>query len=750
MYFRRHGKIIKIFTIALTAGTLISCGSSKKNSEAAGLVTGVDGAVVTSSDIDLIISSKLALIPPKESGSGLRLVETYEDDKTNVYVEERSLEVLNQAESILCFIAQTRFETQVNKGPYYAIVNGSLCEEEQRDDQGGKDLMNMKVLVTREPNAPLNAVGWIKEERDGETNFIHWKLVIAEGSNSQNPLGIFRFNFGFKDASGVQRGGGLIETSRDAEGIKLRFYESQDMGDRSGMSAASALMAINADGTITGGKARMKNLWEEASYGSEESEYIVDFNDSYLAKVGTNSRTWNDESNTAEEDACIDRSQYSSVVYRYGLYNADGSRKNLNSGFPIEFEKDGVIRRGNASYWGIWTEGDVGLENGASINKVDWTEGEKTTTPYTVIHAPGKLYKYTKNSIKLGDLLNTDLRMWESEGNFIVQWNGTNFVKIAKEVFSEDGPPSLEPASGTVTAPEWGYNFYVESLSAQISIGSNQTLSNNLELSFHSQELVSGSEAANLSLKCYSQCPKTDGSTTLDNTEEWNIRLNTTTPIEYTFNATNKNLYRGSSPFVAPSGGDRDWLESGVLVTAAQLGSYGSENISPWELQGKLDTYYKWQSGSNSWGQYYGVVDENGSIVEFDKPLEIKYVHSQANDFDGKAENNSYNKTFRLNYGGFGDLWGIPWKEMEGSADHKPVFSLKSGTSLQDDAGATYTVKALNVAQVLTSVDAASCAGLDPSSAPELPGEDVVQEVDIGEEPEDEIATKVIEGNLID
>ena len=754
----RSKRVCGIFALAATAGMLSSCGSSKKSDDTAtpGLVTGVDGAVVTASDAELVIASKLALIPPKDGSAGLRLAETFDDDKTNVFVEERSMEALAQAESILCFINQTRFETQVNKGAYVAVVNESLCENKEKDQNGGQSLMNMKVIATREANAPLNAVGWIEEEDDGEKHFIHWRLVIAEGSSATNPLGIFRFNWAFKNAAGEQMGGGLIESYRSsASGLGLRFYSSDGNSEEGGYTAANAEMTLGADGAINGGKATTAQVWEGSEW-SFNSQYKIDFNDSYLYKSGTETSGNSGNEETESGDACVDRGAYNSVVYRYGLYNDDGSRKNLNSGFPIEFEVDGETRHGHASYWGLWTEGEVALDNGAEVNRVDWSSGDKVTTPYTVIHAPGKLIKYTKKTLKLSELANTDLRMWEyneqtqESATYIVHWNGSQFVKIAKEVQNQDGPPSYEEASGAVTAPEWGFNFWAESLNANIGIPKTATLSNDLELSYHSQETVSGSEAANLTLSCYSRCPKVDGSGGYDNENEWEIRLNTATPISYTFNASDKNLYSGSTAFSAPSSQD-NWIESGALVTSAQLGNLGSQNISPWELQGQLDSFYKWQSSANPWGQYYSVKDANGAIVTFDKPLEFKYVHSQASDYDGKAENDGYGKTFRLNYGGFGDLWGIPWENVEGSSESKPIFSLKTGTVLTDDAGSSYRVKAIDVAQMLTVVDAGLCtgAGLDPAGAPALPGSDVIEAVDIGDQPGDDIAIKVIEGELV-
>jgi hypothetical protein len=650
----------------------------------------------------------------------------------------------------------------VNKGPYIAIVDQQLCENKERDQNGGQSMMNMKLNVTREPNRALEAKGWIAQEEDGHIMNIRFQLKIAEGSSIRNPLGIFRFNWGFFDQNETQNGGGMIESYRSAVdgSIGLRFYETSSHGEGEGSSAANALMSL-ANGEIVGGRVSTYQSWNEPQY-SFESDYKVSFNSDYLAKVGT---IQDGSSDSASGSACIDRGNFNSIVYRYGLYNADGSRKNLNSGFPIEFDYDGQTRHGHASYWGIWTEGEIALDNGTSVRKVDWSSGEKVTEDYTVVHAPGKLVKYSKNAITLGDLKNTDLEYWSNTDSkqYIVHWNGSNFEKKSEVTYGDEGPEYTE-TSGILAEPEWGYYFWVESMSANINIPRDATLSDNLTLSYHSQEVVSGSQTSDLTgLRCFSRCPKM--SATYDSSDsnwaykaypsgknEWDMLVSDGAIATYSFDASTKNLSDGASSFSAPSGGEDQgaWIDSGVLVTDSQLNSLPSTAISPYELESRLDTYYRWESSSNSWGQYYGLANAStGESVTFDKPLEFKYTHSQAKDYDGKDDNSSYGKTFRISYGGFGDLWGIPWKKVDGAERDRPLFSLASGTELSDGSN-TYRVKPLEVAQWPTSVDSSLCSDLDPNQAPELPTSDVLTSIDNGAEPaDDDTPIRVIEGEVV-
>ena len=69
----------------------------------------------------------------------------------------------------------------------------------------------------------------------------------------------------------------------------------------------------------------------------------------------------------------------------------------------------------------------------------------------------------------------------------------------------------------------------------------------------------------------------------------------------------------------------------------------------------ELATYYQWETGPNQWNQFAAVKDGNGDIVAFDAPLQVSY------DVPNSAHYGAYaGKSIVLQYGGFGDLWGIP------------------------------------------------------------------------------------------
>src|SRR5262249_33693524 len=64
-------------------------------------------------------------------------------------------------------------------------------------------------------------------------------------------------------------------------------------------------------------------------------------------------------------------------------------------------------------------------------------------------------------------------------------------------------------------------------------------------------------------------------------------------------------------------------------------------------------------TGPNSWDQFTALKDSNNAFVHFDAPLNVKFV-VPANTSGQLPYGNYAGTTMVLQYGGFGDLWGIP------------------------------------------------------------------------------------------
>jgi hypothetical protein len=358
----------------------------------------------------------------------------------------------------------------------------------------------------------------------------------------------------------------------------------------------------------------------------------------------------------------------------------------------------------------------------------------------------------TKSTTTLGALKGADLMYWDNGNNYVVKWDGTTLSKTAKQSWGDNGPEE-EEASGAVTLNDWGTHLWVPSLNAGIQIPGGVTLTDGLSLGYHSQKIVSGSsEAPTCNLVCFSNCPKmtpaladfSQSSTPTmgpmssnlyySYTNSWgttNQRNNLVTPFAtYTWDSSVQNLKEGSTLFALPSGLSTDQksqsqiqnVYSGALVCEEAMAAFtNKENKGPWELQNTLDTYYTFSAGPQTWNQFVSLKDKTtGNFVAFDAPLNLSYVHSTVNDWDGNTDTAIIGKSYRLDYAGPGQLHGIPWKMAKDVGHHMPLFSIRSGTKVGD-----YTIIAIDGEQRLAkAASEASCSAIPLEGGPAMPSVD--------------------------
>jgi hypothetical protein len=660
----------------------------------------------------------------------------------------------------MCFLSQTKFWEQANAGVYQAQVDENKCKREQEEGSGGSGqqgssassgqtpkLVTVYVNSTREENKPLIANLRLVEEK-GQ---YHVKVVVVEPPSDEAPAGIFEMRYtGW--AEGQSMGSGFIRTKRTAGGTKfiLETGSNESGGGRSGKSQGVAeLEAIDED-TMIGYVNSDSSGTEEERQQSYSSVGKARFDANFLNVDYTTSYTSPEHSGSNALKGCYDLNKYKTAIFRYDLLDASGAVVKRNSGFPIEFTSEGSVRHGWAGYHGMWLGENASATTGMEVNKVDWTNGQKVSTPYTVFAAPGKLTKNTKSTTTLGALKGADLMYWDNGNNYVVKWDGTTLSKTAKQSWGDNGPEE-EEASGAVTLNDWGTHLWVPSLNAGIQIPGGVTLTDSLSLGYHSQKIVSGtSEAPTCNLVCFSNCPKmtpaladfTQSSTPsmgpmssnlyYSYTNSWgttNQRNNLVTPFAtYTWDSSVQNLKEGSTLFALPSGLSTDQksqqqnVYSGALVCSDVIaGIENRENKGPWELQNTLDTYYTFSAGPQSWNQFVSLKDKTtGNFVAFDAPLNLSYVHSTVNDWDGNTDSSIIGKSYRLDYAGPGQLQGIPWKLAKDVGHHMPLFSIRSGTKVGD-----YTIVAIDGEQRLAkAASEASCSAIPLEGGPEMPSLD--------------------------
>jgi hypothetical protein len=99
-------------------------------------------------------------------------------------------------------------------------------------------------------------------------------------------------------------------------------------------------------------------------------------------------------------------------------------------------------------------------------------------------------------------------------------------------------------------------------------------------------------------------------------------------------------------------------VRSGRLFTnlAAAECSQGSNTFCDWKVNAQ-SVYYQWETGAESHNQFAAVKDSSGHFVTFDAPLQVNFQVP-----GGTAYGDFAGQSMVLQYGGFGDLWGIPGK----------------------------------------------------------------------------------------
>lgn len=757
-----------------------ACGKKSKSSTDAvsdGSIAPTEDALVTLATGALQLAGEVAILKGKDASTTLALgskevsFKLLEDHPVRLRVTNEAFEDLEKAGSIMCFLSQTKFWEQANNGVYQAQVDSKKCEPDKGggngdDSSGGEDespdLQVAYIKSVREENKPLIAEIRIAAGGDKEEAYYHVKVIVVEPPSSTAPAGIFDMHYTAHMGSKVGETGFIRTKRTSADKFVLETGSSgSEGGGNEGKSQGIAELQVEDEVTVAGFlQSDSAGNWGEQKYSSKG---IARFADNYLNVNFTSTHSGPQGENKEELKGCYDLGKYKTAMFRYDLVDtATGVTKKLNSGFPIEFDKDGKTQRGWAGFHGVWLGESGSVKTGDTIKKVSWTGGKKSTSDYTVFAAPGKLTKLTKASVTLGDLKGVDLNLYDMGSQYIVKWDGTTLSKTAKVTNGKNGPEE-EAATGAVTIPQWGINFYVSSLNAMIRISKEDVLSNSLAISYFAEKVVSGTaEVPSCEMVCFQNCPvmapaasdfarsqggmngpmvsglykKTSVSWGGGAASDSNQSQNISTPLAtYTWDASTQNLKEGSTAFALPSGlssssQDLQMINSGSLVCAADYAAISGNkaSIDPYRMQNGLTSFYRFNAGANDWNKFISLKDSTGTFVSFDQPLELSYTHTTANDWDANTDTSFIGKSFRLQYEGPGNLHGIPWKYAKEIGHQMPLFSIKSGVTV-----GAYTIYPINGEQRLAkAADEASCAAIPLEDAPALPELDGVA-IDVGD-----------------
>ncbi|MGD8567488.1 MAG: hypothetical protein PVJ39_05350 [Gammaproteobacteria bacterium] len=819
-------KLITHFLVALCCVVLPACGgggSGSGGSGGGGSVVGVqlpdNVSVVTATDD----SSAKPLAPTGVvvDTSGYAATSDYALDETRSHVYDPSMEPLDSVNMILCLMEQTRASDMVNQGAYIALVDEDKCEQGQNQSNGsqaGQTSSNVKqynkwtVQSSRASSSdPMIVKIWVPGDNvdpsDPNANpedaqNILVEVTATEGVSADKPFGSFSMNFKGVVDEGLFGGTpgnyqtmmlGLLETVDNAMGQPQFRFINVGGGEANSMitdfSFTEATAVVMDDASGTGGVAKTMASFSDPMGGTQSKTFAVAFNDTHLRRALDSN---ND--NSADVEACVDRNQFNTQVWRYNLYHAadgmfngraviTGDRVVLNSGFPFRYDTGNGEIDGHISYWGLWAENDAAIPDGATIQRMNFSSG--TTTPYTVNVSPGKLIKRSANTELLSKYQGDKFTGWynhptagDPTSKGYDSWEisvdtNNDFVITGGVTWGENGPQVTSEGPYTITLTG-GENLWLwsDALGGNIVYVYDSTVTNpaNRTVTFYDEEFVYPDDTlfsgGNVTVYCYDRC-MIGGLTQTDvNNATSDMDLfypSDGTEYVYTLTASNGKLTltdnTAAGATVSTDGLDLSSLGIDWGMQTGEMVADNSAIVNPWDVYNQPVTF-RWETGSNEWNKLITVSDSNG-IVRFDKPLQFNYTLEAGDEANGDPSGNA-GKTFLLEYGGNGELWGFPWQPEAGcdtSTEQCRWYSavtLKNGVQLTDGDGNNFVVKQIEREQNMQEVslspncDALNAANLFSDPAMTLPTTSDINSVSfsLADKPVVTDAPAVIEGEL--
>ncbi len=729
----------------------------------------------------------------------------YVTDPQQSHVEDATSDGIQQVNNITCYMSSMRPDALVNDGPYIALIDQNKCDSSSQSSASnggstsdGSQAANYQSTVVNSTRASLNdpmiAGIWV-DQSDGDSGHgtIYVHLSATQAPSNTNPYGQFRLDFcGLMDANpGSCSMRGFME---GADG-SLKFYQDEQRGPG---QASNTALELSSVGTTSG----------SGGLTTIQTDSGTTVTTSYLFAY--------DQNNFLRGDQCFSRDASDPAtgmsVWSYGLYNSSsGARVNLNSGFPIQYTSNGQMFQGFMGYWGLSLPQDAlaTLTTGSTVQKVDYNNNSAPTlTNYSVVLAGGKLTKYTRKATTLNAIDQIEIDTWVNDATnlyagapsntqYEIHWDDASgmFVVDAQmncgqngcQAHTLDTPQPVDPAFWKQA--QNGVQGFSQSLGGDVFVDLSNAnapiVSSVVPVVYHAQNIVYPADMP-ATLYCVQNCQTatslqaffTQGSSasspyTSSSFNNWNPSSAYVTYSSDTQSAvltsggqaavfTNASAYQQSPQY---QGGVRSGPLFDDLTTAecnpGTAGSYCYYKSSD------LDHYYVWETGPNNWNQFAGVTDSNNGFVMFDPPLQVTYNVPNASAYGQYA-----GKSIVLQYGGFGNLWGIPGNcvssltNQPASCDagnnvrYVPQFAIPYDATLGtvSDGSNTYLVKWLDREIRFASKSLSACSALTlpsqsditlPTSADLKNPSDPASDIYIGSKPVVTDAPRVIQGEVM-
>ncbi len=773
------------------------------------------------SALSLMMATGAFAAPPANS--------PYVTDAQNSQVQDATSHSIGQVNMITCIMSSMRPDALVNQGPYIALIDQNKCDAAKQSStsnsgsSGGAsqapNYMTAVVNSTRASNSdPMVVSAWISLT-DGPNNTpatVYAHISASAAPSSTDPYGTFRLDYCGK-ASGIT--GCLMNGFMQAGSGTLSYYETDQGGGQGGTQ--STALQLGSVGTSTGSGS--VSVMQSQNGQSQSQAYNFAYNADYFYRQ--------DSSNQSEcfsRDATDPATMFS--VWQYGLYDSTtGAQVTLNSGFPIQYSVGSTSYQGFVGYYGLSVQpGAPAPSSGSKVQKVNYQSGAASTVNYTLLSNGGNLARYTRQTTTLKAIDQLQLNVWvgsnqgsslpDSNVQYVMNWDEATaqFVATGEMQCSQNGCQTVPLSNGQSSIavdPSFWSNTGLQGWSQSLGNGgvfiALNAAGNPLDSTtvvYYTQDLVYPDDP-NLpaTLYCVDNCPTaaslqaylTQGaggavsSPYISST--YNDYQPTGTPVSYSLSGNVLVGGDGSNNAVAdtdasayaqaaqqdPNGAQyQNGIMTGHLVANladAQCGTDPQTNqpqYCDWSMA-SAPVYYQWQTGPNPWNQFNALKDSSNAFVHFDAPMNVKFT-VPPNSSGSLPYGNYANTTMVLQYGGFGNLWGIPGACVSSITNQPVACNDPSGTYISafqipydanlgvvtasnNGVTTTYLVKWLNRQILLAQKPNSTCTGAGlVTAAATLPDASGLQDpssssssVYNGVEPSITSAPRVIQGQVM-
>jgi hypothetical protein len=611
----------------------------------------------------------------------------YATDPQNSYVEDATSRGIGQVNMITCIMAAMRPDALVNEGPYTALIDQAKCDPEARSSNAGSGAQASTFLTATVDSArtsnddPMRARIWIDDPMEAEA-LIFVNVSATAAPSDANPYGEFRLDYCGNTGDTSCMFHGFLEGTPSG----ISYYEREQGQFGQGTKA----LRMTATSTSSGAG----NLQMSDGFNAD-AVFSFAYNSDYYRRTDDGG------------DQCFARDAQDPdtgmSVWRYGLYDSTtGERIERDSGFPIDYTHDGETYQGFLGYWGLSLPSAAlaTLETGSTVEKVDYTGGgEPTRTPYSVVRAGGKLMKYTRHTRTLAEIdqisFTTFVGMEASSffagaapnAQYELHWDDADgaFKVTAQMACGMNGctTQALDTVQTVPTSfwsPRGGVQGWSQALGGEIFVDLHDVGfpvdSEEVGVAYRSQDLVYPSDLP-ATLHCVRDCPTAASMAayfapgSVASSPFAGSTGNNFGPtaaggvVLYTSDAANAVLLDGAAQPVVLEGDAEALGEFPMFMHGVRTGklfptlataecSLGSGTYCEWRVN-DLDVYYQWETGPQSFNQFAAVKDGDGDFLTFEPPLQVSFHVPE-----GAAYSQYAGQDIVLQYGGYGDLWGIP------------------------------------------------------------------------------------------